>query len=65
MQPQINEAVKGGSFLSYKEHSQDQKYIGAATTELLIHSFVSSRLHFCNSLLYGLYLSTKLKNCKM
>ena len=31
-----------------------RKYINTATAEVLVHSFISTKLDFCNSLLYGL-----------
>ena len=58
-----NEVVKG-AFYHLRNIAKIRKYIGAGTTEVLIHSFVSSRLDFCNSLLYGLpkYEVNKLQN---
>ena len=53
MSPQINQVVKG-AFYHLKNIAKIKKYIGAGTTKVLIHSFVSSRLDFCNSLLYSL-----------
>ena len=43
---------------------QIRKYISAETTEILIHCFVTSKLDFCNALLYGLpqYQINKLQN---
>ena len=63
MSPQINKVVKG-EFYHLRNIAKIRKYIGAGTTEVLIHSFVSSRLDFCNSLLYGLpkYEVNKLQN---
>ena len=63
MSPQINQVVKG-AFYHLRNIAKIRKYIGAGTTEVLIHSFVSSRLDFCNSLLYGLpkYEVNKLQN---
>ena len=41
-----------------------RKYISNETTEILIHAFVNSKLHFCKSLFYGLskYEINKLQN---
>ena len=63
MSPHINEVVKG-AFYHLRNIAKIRKYISADTTEVLVHSFVSSRLDFCNSLLYGLpkYELNKLQN---
>ena len=42
------------SFYHLRNISFIRKYLSAATTELLVHMFVSSKLDYCNSLLYGL-----------
>ena len=34
--------------------SKIRKYLTEGTTEILVHAFVSSKLDYCNSLLYGL-----------
>ena len=34
--------------------SKIRKYLTEETTEILVHAFVSSKLDYCNSLLYGL-----------
>ena len=34
--------------------SKIRKYLTEKTTEILVHAFVSSKLDYCNSLLYGL-----------
>ena len=49
----INNIVKG-AFYHLRNIAKIRKYISAATAEVLVHSFVSSKLDFCNSLLYGL-----------
>ena len=41
--------------LLYLGHAQIiRKYLSRRSTETLIHAFVSSRVDYCNSLLYGL-----------
>ena len=42
------------SFYHLQNVSYIRKYLSATTTELLVHVFVSSKLDYCNSLLYGL-----------
>ena len=42
------------SFYHLRNISYIRKYLSATTTELLVHMFVSSKLDYCNSLLYGL-----------
>ena len=63
MSPHINEVIEG-AFYHLRNIAKIRKYISADTTEVLVHSFVSSRLDFCNSLLYGLPKSelNKLQN---
>ena len=34
--------------------SKIRKYLTEETTKILVHAFVSSKLDYCNSLLYGL-----------
>ena len=41
---------------------QLRKYLSATTTELLVHMFVSSKLDYCNALLYGLPTYTSIKS---
>ena len=49
----INNVVKV-AFYHLRNIAKIRKYIGSDATEILIHSFVTSKLDFCNSLLYGL-----------
>ena len=42
------------SFYHLRNISYIRKYLSSTTTEILIHAFVSSKLDYCNSLLYGL-----------
>ena len=44
---------KKGAFYHIRNISKIRKYISESTTEILIHSFVNSKLDFCNSLLFG------------
>ena len=48
----VNTIAKG-AFYHIRNISKIRKYISKSTTEILIHSFVSSKLDFCNSLLFG------------
>ena len=50
--PYVNTIVKG-AFYHIRNISKIRKYISKSTTEILIHSFVSSKLDFRNSLLFG------------
>ena len=52
LSPHVNTIVKG-AFYQIRNISKIRKYISTSTTEILIHSFVSSKLDFCNSLLFG------------
>ena len=52
LSPHVNTIVKG-AFYYIRNISKIRKYISASTTEILIHNFVSSKLDFCNSLLFG------------
>ena len=42
------------SFYHLRNISYMRKYLSSTTTEILVHAFVSSKLDYCNSLLYGL-----------
>ena len=48
----VNTIVKG-AFYHIRNISKMGKYISKSTTEIIIHSFVSSKLDFCISLLFG------------
>ena len=52
LSPHVNTIVKG-AFYHIRNISKIRKYISESTTEILIHSFVNSKLDFCNSLLFG------------
>ena len=59
----VNDVVKK-AFYHLRNSAKIRKYISAETTEILIHSFVTSKLDFCNALLYNLpkYQINKLQN---
>ena len=52
LSPHVNRIVKG-AFYHIRNISKIRKYISTSTTEILIHSFVSSKLDFCYSFLFG------------
>ena len=52
LSPHVITIVKG-AFYHIRNIFKITKYISKSTTEILIHSFVSSKLDFCNSLLFG------------
>ena len=52
LSPHVNTVVKG-AFYHIRNISKIRKYISKSATEILIHSFVSSKLDFCNSVLFG------------
>ena len=52
LSPHVNTVVKG-AFYHIRNISKIRKYISKNTTEILIHSFDSSKLDFCHSLLFG------------
>ena len=53
MIPQVNSVCKS-AFYQLRNIARIRKYLSPKTTELLVHAFVSSKLDFCNSLLYGI-----------
>ncbi|XP_072048716.1 uncharacterized protein [Amphiura filiformis] len=53
MSAHVNNICKAANFV-LRKIGQVQKYLDHASTEKLIHAFVSSLLYSCNSILYGL-----------
>ena len=53
MEPQVNSVCKS-AFYHLRNLSRIRKYISMQSAEVLVHAFVTSKLDFCNSLLYGL-----------
>ena len=47
-------AVAKSAFYHLRNISHIMKYISFHTAEILMHAFVTTRLDFCNSLLYGI-----------
>ena len=48
----VNDVVKK-AFYHLRNIAKIRKYISVETTEILIHCFFTSKLDFCNALLYG------------
>ena len=53
MSPHIQVTVRN-AFLKIREISYYRKFLTASATKTLIHAYVTSRLDYCNGLLYGL-----------
>ena len=53
LSPHVYTNIVKGAFYHIRNISEIRKYISKSTTKILIHSFVSSKLDFCNSLLFG------------
>lgn len=53
MIPQVNSHCKS-AFYQMQNIAGIRKYLSPKTTELVVHAFVSSKLDFFNSLLYGI-----------
>lgn len=53
MEPQVN-AICKSSFFHLRNCSRIRKYISSKSAEMFMHAFITSRLDFCNFLLYGL-----------
>ena len=52
LSPHVHTIIKG-AFYHIRNISKIRKYISKSDIEILIHSFVSSKLDFCNSLPFG------------
>ena len=52
MKEHINKTCRASSYYLYNIR-RIRKYLSPAVTEILIHAFISSRLDYCNSLLFG------------
>ena len=53
MTAHVNKLCQSASF-ALRAIGQIRKYLDRASTEKLVHAFVTSRLDYCNCLLYGL-----------
>ena len=63
MAPQVTPVSKS-AFYQLRNIAWVRKYLSPKTTEFLVHAFLSSKLDFCNSLLYGIpkHLLRKLRS---
>ena len=59
----INHKVQE-SFLKIRELSYYRRYLTDESSKTAVHAYVTSRLDYCNSLLYGLPKELS-KNCKV
>ena len=60
-------AITSSLFDQIRSLGMIRKYLEQNTTEILVHAFITSRLDYCNSLLYGLpwrYCMEKLQNAQ-
>ena len=60
MENHVTAICKAG-FYHLRNISRIRKYMSRHTTEILVHAFITSRLDFCNSLLYGLPKQTLMR----
>ena len=63
MAPQVTPVSKS-AFYQLRNVARIRKYLSPKTIEFLVHAFLSSKLDFCNSLLYGIskHLLRKLRS---
>ena len=63
MLPHVNSVCKS-AFYHLCNISRIRKFLSSKTTEILVHAFVSSKLDYCNSLLYNVpkYVLKKLQS---
>lgn len=56
--------VGKSSFYHVRNITETRKYLTREATEMVVHAFVTSKLDYCNSLLYGLlkFLIAKLQS---
>ena len=54
MAPQVT-SVSKSVFYQLQNIARIRKYLSPKTIEFLVHAFLSSKLDFCNSLLYGIH----------
>ena len=54
MSRQVNNTCKSASLLAIHNIGKIRNYLDQPTAEKLIHAFVTSKIDFCNSLLFGL-----------
>lgn len=55
MAPQVTSVSKSVFYQLLRNIACIRKYLSPKTIEFLVHAFLSSKLDFCNSLLYGIH----------
>lgn len=63
MEAQVNSMCKS-AFFHLRNLAKIRKYLSKTSIEILIHAFITSRIDFCNAVLYGIpdYLLQKLQS---
>ena len=56
----INKTCSSSFYYLYNMH-RIRKYLSRSVTKSLVHSFITSRIDYCNSLLYGLLNSHNMR----